>query len=83
MRKNFPIVEVCWVDAHSDLSEISIKEAARNDSVLTYSIGYLIAKNEHGLSLVTDQWPQYPNSGNIPHFIPWGIITDWWELVHD
>lgn len=76
----FPIIEVIWDDAHVSTSETTIKQAAKNKAIRTHTVGYLIAENEEGLTLVTDQYPAHKKEGKVHNFIGWGMIVDWYYL---
>jgi len=73
------IVEVEWLDASTALEETTAKKASKNKPVLTRSIGYLLAENEHGLTLISDRWPDNPDKGFVEHFIGHGMISQIWE----
>ena len=73
------VVEVEWLDAHSGMNECHADKAKNNKPILTRSIGYLIAQNDDGLTLVSDRWPDDPGKGFVEHFIGWGMITQWWK----
>ena len=70
-----------WLEAHSSTNETSIKKASTNKPILTHSIGYLIAENKDGITMVSDTWPKHPNKGRCEHFIGWGMIHEWWEYI--
>lgn len=72
-----PRVEVIWLDAHVSTASLSVKQASKVKPVKTYSLGYLLAENDHGLVLVSDCYPDHKKEGRIPGFIPWGMITEW------
>ena len=72
------VVEIEWLDVFSGVQEASIESAAKNKPILSRSIGYLIAENEHGLTLVSDQWPEHPGVGLIESFVPHCMIKQWW-----
>ena len=85
MRKKteMPVVEVEWLDAHSELTDTSTAAALKNKPVATRSIGYLLAENDEGITLVSDRWPGEPNRGFISNFIGWGMVRGYWEIVYD
>ncbi len=78
------VIEIEWLDAHSATRNTSVKRAAKNKPVLTRSVGYLIAENEHGITLVSDCWPDEPGQGFNEGFIGWGMISKIWryEIVN-
>lgn len=67
-----PVV-VCWGDAfrHPDTADQAECEAFR--PLLTYSIGHMICRNEHGVSMVMDFIPGH--DFREPHFIPASMIV--------
>ena len=75
------LVEVEWLDAHVSTSSTTIKRAAKTKPIRTITVGYLVAETEHGLTLVTDVYPDHPKEGKIVNHIPWGMITRWWEYA--
>lgn len=75
------VVEVEWLDAHASTSSTTVKRASKTKPVKTLSVGYLIANTEHGLTIVTDRYPDSPKEGRVVNHIPWGMILRWWEHV--
>lgn len=81
MSDGLPRVEIEWLDAYSGLNETSVKRASRNKPITTFSIGYLISESDEGLTIVSDQWPGYPDKGFAEHFVGWGMVKNWWYLI--
>ncbi len=77
------MVEIEWLDAHVDTDSTTIKDARKVKPIVTKTLAYLIAENKHGVVLATDTYPKTPKEGAIVNFIPWGVITGYWELVDD
>lgn len=77
----FKVVEVWWDDAHVSTSDMSVKKAQRQKAVRTITIGYEIAKNEHGIVLAADIYPDDPKNVKIVNFIPHGCIEEIWEYI--
>lgn len=75
------LVEVEWLDAHVSTSSTNVKKASKTKPIVTMTVGYLMAENEHGLTLVTDRYPDSPKEGKVVNHIPWGMIRQWWEYV--
>jgi hypothetical protein len=73
------IVEVHWLDAWVDTSEITIKQALKKKPILTISIGHLVAENDDGIVMVTDVYPNSPKKGRITSFVPWGMVAEYYE----
>ena len=74
------VVEVIWEDAHVTTSDMSVKEAKKQKPVLTTTVAFLVAENEHGVVLATDSYPKDPKNVKIINFIPWGCVTDYYEF---
>ena len=72
------VVEVEWLDAHSGTHETTLDRAKSNKPVITRTVGYLLAENDHGITLISDYWPGDPDKGAIEHFVGWGMISQWW-----
>jgi len=73
------VIEVEWLDAHSGTHETSVKKANKNKPILTRTIGFLMAENEHGITLISDYWPDKEGRGFVEHFIGWGMVNQIWE----
>ena len=73
------LIEVEWLDAHVSTESTTIKRAMKIKPIRTFTAGYLIAENEHGLNMVTDKYPQSTKEGKVVNHIPWGMIVQWWE----
>lgn len=65
---------VAWNDAHANTSCVEVKAAALLKPILTYSVGFVVAENEHGVVLATDLYHDHPEEVYGPIFIPHGII---------
>lgn len=76
-----PLVEVKWVDAFIDTSDLSIKEAKKLKPITRFTVGYLIAENEDCLILSTDYFPKKKTVKEISAtmVIPTGWIQ-YWEI---
>lgn len=73
------IVEVYWNDAWVDTDEISVKQALRKKPILTVTVGQLLAENDDGLVIVVDSYPKSKTKGRVPNFIPWEMVTEYYE----
>jgi hypothetical protein len=75
------IVEVRWWDAFIDTDDMSIKKAKNLKPVERFTVGYLVAENEHGIVLSTDYFPRKTKVTEISAtmVIPWGMI-EYWEV---
>lgn len=74
-------VEVIWDDAWVSTSEITVQAAGKLKPVRTYTIGYLMAENEHGVIVAADTYEKHKKHGKVHNLIPWGCIVEYWELV--
>lgn len=72
---NYPVVIVEWDDAHASHDDISPEDAVHVEPYRTISVGFLIARNEHGVVLGYDLHPNDPNIQGYS-FIPNGMIVD-------
>lgn len=73
------VVEVEWLDASTEADETTLEKAKKNKPILTRSIGYLLAENEHCITLISDRWPDDPDKGFVEHIIGHNMITKIWE----
>lgn len=71
-------VIVTWDDAHAYLDSITIDEAKALKAYRTDSIGYLIAKTKHGLTIAYDEYPD--GTYGAYSFIPAGMVVKVREL---
>jgi len=74
-------VEVHWDDAWATTDETTVKKARKLKPVRTFTIGYLMAENEHGVIVAADTYKKHKKDGKVHNLIPWGCITGYWELV--
>ena len=76
------IVECKWHDAWIDTIDVPIKDAKKCKPIPRFTIGYLVAENEHGLVLSTDYFPKKKKKVkdvSALMVIPWGML-DYWEI---
>lgn len=76
------IVEVRWLDAWIDTSDISIKEAKKQKPVERFTVGYLVEEREDCLILSTDYFPKKKNrvkEVSALMVIPMGMVS-YWEI---
>lgn len=74
-------VEVIWNDAHSSDDFIALKEAKKAKPIRTSSLGYLLAENDEGITLVMDNYGSEKKGGKQNGFITWDMIAEYYELV--
>jgi len=72
MRK---IVVVEWGDAFIDTEDFDPKEASKTKPVYRRTVGFLIAKNQHGYILATDEYKKKSDGVAAKMFIPHGMVT--------
>jgi len=73
------IVEVIWDDAFSSSGELSMEEAKKSKPIRTHTLAYLMAENDHGITMCTDMYPEDPKTCAHINFIPWGMVVEYWE----
>lgn len=76
MRK---VYVVSWGDAFIETDDFDPQEAQDTKPIYRKTVGFLIAKNQHGYVLATDT---YDNESEVAAkmFIPHGMVTDVTEL---
>lgn len=69
------ILAIEWGDAFIDVDDFKIEDALTVKPEYRTTVGFLIAKNQHGYILATDKYkdPEAGVSGKM--FIPHGMIT--------
>jgi hypothetical protein len=76
-KKKLPRVEVIvWDDAHAELGVKSVEDAQKIAPVRTYSVGFVVAENQHGVVLGGDIYKDHPDEIYGPSFIPHGMIVE-------
>ena len=73
------VVEVVWNDAHASLEESTVSSAKKTKPILTRTVAFLMAENDHGITLATDIYPDDPKHGKMINFVPWGMVEEYWE----
>ena len=74
------IVVVEWGDAFIDTEDFDQKSADKTKPIARKTVGFLAAKNQHGLVLATDRFDNKKDgkwSGKL--FIPWGMVEKWYD----
>jgi len=74
------IWEVHWDDAWVSCEDLTKAEAKKLKSVKRTTIGYFVESTEEGVVLCTDFFTKEPESINTVMFIPWGMISQAYEL---
>lgn len=73
------VVEVVWDDAHATLDDSTTDDAKKVKPIRTRTVAFLMAENDHGITLATDIYPDDPKSGKMINFVPWGMVVEYWE----
>lgn len=70
------IVIVHWGDAFIDCDDFDIKDAKDTRPVRRRTVGFLVAKNQHGVTLATDLYsdPAEKGQASAKMFIPKGMV---------
>lgn len=69
------VVVISWGDAFIDTQDFTLKEAEDTIPVNRKTVGFLIAKNQHGYVLATDTYDLQPTTFHGQLFIPKGMTT--------
>lgn len=77
--KDRKVLMVSWGDAFIDCEDFDPKEAENTKPVYRKTVGFLIAKNQHGYVLATDTYDNDPEVAS-KMFIPHGMVTGVTEL---
>lgn len=75
------VVAVTWGDAFIDTEDFDKKDAKKTKPVMRTTVGFLIAENDEGLVLATDEYKKKSDGVNAKMFIPWGMVTEWYDLT--
>lgn len=81
MAKTLKIVEIKWGDAFIDTDDFKPEEAHTTEPVYRRTVGYLIAKNQHGYVLSTDRYEKPEDGVAAKMFIPKGMVVQLTYLV--
>jgi hypothetical protein len=70
-----PVLVVKWGDAFIDTDDFKTKDAEATEPVWRYTVGFLIAKNQHGYVLATDLYEKKSDGAAARMFIPHGMVV--------
>lgn len=70
-----PVYVVDWGDAFIDNEDFDPTEAADTQPVYRRTVGFLIAKNQHGWVLATDEYDKDEDGVAAKMFIPHGMVV--------
>lgn len=74
MRK--PVVVIEWGDAFIETDDFDDSEAKRTKPVYRRTVGFLIAKNQYGYVLATDEYAKKKDGYAARMFIPNGMVIE-------
>ena len=63
-----------WGDAWIDTEDFDIEDAMDTEPVYRKTVGFLIAKNQHGIVLATDLYKDPKDGAAAKMFIPNGMV---------
>ena len=69
-----PVYVVEWGDAFIDNEDFDPEDAASTEPVRRRTVGFLIAKNQHGYVLATDEYEEESDGVAAKMFIPHGMV---------
>ena len=75
------VVVVTWGDAFIDTDDFTQEDAEATSPVMRSTAGFLIAKNQHGYILATDEYGKKEDGVAARLFIPHGMVTDYKEMA--
>jgi hypothetical protein len=70
------VIVVEWGDAFIDTEDFDKKDAKKTKPVMRRTVGFFIAKNQHGYVLATDEYCNKEEGVNAKMFIPHGMVTN-------
>lgn len=76
MKQRHRVVVVEWGDAFIDTDDFDNKDAVKTQPVWRKTVGFLIAKNQHGYVLATDEYNKKSDGVAAKMFIPHGMVRE-------
>jgi len=70
------VVIIHWGDAFIDCDDFTIEDAKDTKPIYRKTVGFLIAKNQHGYVLATDLYAKKEDGAAAKMFIPKGMIVE-------
>ena len=80
MKLRHKVVAVWWGDAFIDTDDFTDEDATKTKPVGRKTVGLLIAKNQHGYVLATDEYDLKKDGVAGKLFIPHGMVKEYKEL---
>lgn len=71
-----PVWCVCWGDAFIDTKDFDADEAAKTEPVYRKTVGFLVARNQHGIVLATDEYDKAEDGVAGKLFIPHSMTNE-------
>lgn len=68
------VIVIEWGDAFIETDDFTIEEAKKTEPVYRKTVGFLIAKNQHGYVLATDVYRNKEDGVAARMFIPHGMV---------
>lgn len=75
------VVKIKWGDAFIDTDDFSTETATKTEPVVRTTVGYYVAKNQHGYVLATDEYDEKGGGYSARMMIPKGMIYTVTEMV--
>lgn len=69
-----------WEDAFIETDDFSLQEGRKTEPVYRSTVGFLVATNDKGIVLATDEYKKKSDGFAARMFIPWGLVLDWYEV---
>ena len=76
MRIRHKVLVVEWGDAFIDTEDFDAEDAAKTKPVMRKTVGFLVAKNQHGYVLATDEYNKKEDGVAAKMFIPKGMVKE-------
>lgn len=80
--RHYSIVMIDWGDAFIDTEDFDQEDAEETTPVYRKTVGFLIAKNQHGYVLATDVYNLAEDGVAGKLFIPSGMVNKVTKLSH-
>lgn len=75
------VVVITWGDAFIDTDDFTQEDADATAPVMRSTAGFLVAKNQHGYVLATDEYGKDEDGVAARMFIPHGMVTEYKEMA--
>ena len=68
------VLVIDWGDAFIETDDFDLKDAKNTKPVMRRTVGFLIAKNQHGYVLATDEYAKKKDGVSAKMFVPLGMV---------